>query len=184
MDEQSPLEFNDWARKYRGMAGVTLTNSPENHRALFKMREDYGQYVSGFSAQKAITGGSFTNAEGRVVDYIVKPKDVEVEILKPDTLNTSQGLYSRTSPTNAVRIVDANSLQGLDGYVADPSMTGAPAPGIGGAGMTVTNAPTAAPAQTPAPSPTPPQLREGMRVRQNGITYVITNGVPVPVTGP
>lgn len=145
------------------------------------MREDYGQYVSGFSAQKAITGGSFTNAEGRVVDYIVKPKDVEVEVLKPDTLNTSQGLYSRVSPTNAVRIVDANSLSGLDGYAAESAMGAAPMPGIGGAGMAVTNAPTAAPTQTPAPSPTPAQLREGMIVRQGGVTYKIVNGQPVVV---
>jgi hypothetical protein len=53
---------------------------------------------------------------------------------------------------------------------------GAPAPTIGG-GMAVTNAPTA------APSPAPQQLREGSVVRQNGVTYRITNGVPVPVTG-
>jgi hypothetical protein len=39
-------------------------------------------------------------------------------------------------------------------------------------------------AVTGAPSPAPQQLREGSVVRQNGVTYRITNGVPVPVTGP
>ena len=89
------------------------------------------------------------------------------------------------NPTNAVPMVNPQTGQPLMGYAADPMMGGMPQPGIGGAGMAVTNAPTAAPMQTPAPSPAAPaQLRDGMRVRQNGITYVITNGVPVPVTGP
>jgi hypothetical protein len=122
-----------------------------------------------------VTGGSFTNAEGRVTDYIVKPKGVEVQLLEPKVLTTPGGTYTMKSPTNAVPVLlpDGSTAQN---YTGDPTM-GAPAPTIGG-GMAVTNAPTA------APSPAPQQLREGSVVRQNGVTYRITNGVPVPVTGP
>jgi hypothetical protein len=130
----------------------------------------------------AVTGGSFTNAEGRVTDYIVKPKGVDVQLLEPKVLTTPGGTYTMKSPTNAVPVLlpDGSTAQN---YTGDPTM-GAPAPTIGGAGMAATNAPTAAPVQTPAPSPAPQQLREGSVVRQNGVTYRITNGVPVPVTGP
>jgi hypothetical protein len=122
-----------------------------------------------------VTGGSFTNAEGRVTDYIVKPKGVDVQLLEPKVLITPGGTYTMKSPTNAVPVLlpDGSTAQN---YTGDPTM-GAPAPTIGG-GMAVTNAPTA------APSPAPQQLREGSVVRQNGVTYRITNGVPVPVTGP
>lgn len=129
----------------------------------------------------AVSGGSFTNAEGRVTDYIVKPKGVDVQILEPRVQNTQQGMFTMTSPTNAVPLVDPRTGQQLQGYAADPTMGGAPMPGIGGAGMAVTNSPAAAPTQTPAPPPTPQQLREGSVVRQNGVTYKIVNGQPVVV---
>ena len=130
------------------------------------------------AAPPEVTGGSFTNAEGRVTDYIVKPKGVEVQVLEPKTFNTQQGMFTQVNPTNVAPIIDPRTGQQLMGYAADPMMGGMPQPGIGGAGMAVTNAPTA------APSPAPQQLREGSVVRQNGVTYRITNGVPVPVTGP
>jgi hypothetical protein len=125
-----------------------------------------------------VTGGSFTNAEGRVTDYIVKPKGVEVQVLEPKTFNTQQGMFTQVNPTNVAPIIDPRTGQQIMGYAADPMMGGMPQPGIGGTNMAVTNAPTA------APSPAPQQLREGSVVRQNGVTYRITNGVPVPVTGP
>ena len=92
-----------------------------------------------------------------------------------DKLTTPSGTFAMQTSTNAAPIYlpDGSVAQN---YTGDPTM-GAPAPTIGG-GMAVTNAPTA------APSPTPQQLREGSIVRQNGVTYRITNGVPVPVTGP
>ena len=102
-----------------------------------------------------VTGGSFTNAEGRVTDYIVKPKGVEVQVLEPKTFNTQQGMFTQVNPTNVAPIIDPRTGQQIMGYAADPMMGGMPQPGIGGAGMAVTNAPTAAPVQTPAPSPTP-----------------------------
>lgn len=123
---------------------------------------------------------SLTNAEGRVIDVMVKP-DGEPIVVNPQTLNTQQGMFTMQNPTNAAPIIDPRTGQQVMGYAADPSSgAGAPAPLAGGA-MAATNAPTAAPAQA---APAQPQLREGMRVRQGGITYVITNGVPVPVTGP
>jgi hypothetical protein len=93
-----------------------------------------------------------------------------------DKLTTPSGTFAMQTSTNAAPIYlpDGSVAQN---YTGDPSM-GAPAPTIGGGGMAVTNAPTA------APSPAPQQLREGSVVRQNGVTYRITNGVPVPVTGP
>jgi uncharacterized protein YbaR (Trm112 family) len=60
-------------------------------------------------------------------------------------------------------------------------MMGGTCPNPIGGGMAVTNAPTAAPCRRLPHR----QLREGIRsCRQNGVTYRITNGVPVPVTGP
>lgn len=126
---------------------------------------------------------SLTNAEGRVIDVLVKP-DGTPQVVEPKVQNTQQGIMTMVNPTNAVPMVNPQTGQPLMGYAADPMMGGMPQPGIGGAGMAVTNAPTAAPMQTPAPSPAPQQLREGSVVRQNGVTYRITNGVPVPVTGP
>ena len=119
---------------------------------------------------------SLTNAEGRVIDVMIKP-DGEPIFVTPQTLNTQQGMFTMVNPTNVAPIIDPRTGQQITGYAADP-MGGAPMPGIGGGGMAVTNAPTA------APSPTPQQLREGSIVRQNGVTYRITNGVPVPITGP
>jgi hypothetical protein len=84
-------------------------------------------------------------------------------------------MFTRSDPTNAAPIYFPMALLRrttpeirLWAHLPQPSA----------AGMAVTNAPTA------APSPAPQQLREGSVVRQNGVTYRITNGVPVPVTGP
>lgn len=95
-----------------------------------------------------------------------------------DKLTTPSGTFAMTTATNTAPIFlpDGSVAQN---YTGDPMMSGMPQPGIGGAGMAVTNAPAAAPTQTPAPSPTP-QFTEGQRVRQNGITYVFTNGQFVP----
>jgi hypothetical protein len=128
---------------------------------------------------------SLTNSEGRVIDVLLKPNG-DPQVVEPKVQNTQQGIMTMVNPTNAVPMVNPQTGQPLMGYAADPMMGGMPSPApLAGGQMTATNAPTAAPMQTPAPSPAaPPQLRDGMRVRQNGITYVITNGVPVPVTGP
>jgi hypothetical protein len=131
----------------------------------------------------SVSGGSFTNAEGRVTDYLVKPKGVDVQVLEPRVQNTQQGMFTMTSPTNAVPIVDPRTGQQLQGYAADPMMGGpSPAP-LAGGGMAATNAPTAAPVQTPAPAPSPTPFPDTATVRRkaDGKLFKIVNGQLVPV---
>jgi hypothetical protein len=99
---------------------------------------------------------SLTNAEGRVIDVMIKPNGEPV-VVQPDTLNTQQGMFTRMNPTNAAPIVDPRTGDQVMGYAADPfGAGGAPAP-LAGGGMAATNAPAAAPSPTatPTPSPTP-----------------------------
>ena len=127
----------------------------------------------------SVTGGSFTNAEGRVTDYIVKPKGVDVQLLEPKFLTTPRGTFTMKSPTNAVPVLlpDGSTAQN---YTGDPTM-GAPAPTIGGGGMAVTNAPT----MTNAPSPSPTPYPEGAKIRskRDGLLYQVVNGVPQLIPG-
>jgi len=97
----------------------------------------------------AVSGGSFTNAEGRVTDYIVKPKGVDVQILEPRLLTTPKGTYTMKSPTNAVPVMlpDGSIAQN---YTSQPLM-GEDEAALG----TYSPGQTAAPAQTPAPTPAP-----------------------------
>jgi hypothetical protein len=125
---------------------------------------------------------SLTNQEGRVIDVMVKP-DGEPVVVSPQTLNTQQGMFTMANPTNAAPIIDPRTGQQVMGYAADPMMGGAPAPGIGGAGMTVTNAPTAAPVQTPTPSPTPYPEGATIRGKRDGLLYKVVNGVPQLIPG-
>ena len=131
------------------------------------------------SPQAAPQFMTVTNAEGRAIDILIKPNG-EPMVIEPKVQNTQQGMYTMSNPTNAVPLIDPNTKQQLQGYAADPMMGGMPQPTIGGAGMAVTNAPTAAPMQTPAPSPTPAGASslEGKKVVQNGVTYLISNNIP------
>lgn len=131
-------------------------------------------------------GNVITNTNsGPIVHQIEKFSDGTFRIIPQSVQNFRAGSAEMVAPGTSRTITNETTGAPELNYSSEyDAGGGAPPPSIGGAGMAVTNAPTAAPAQTPAPSPTPPQLREGMRVRQNGITYVITNGVPVPVTGP
>lgn len=102
-----------------------------------------------------------------------------------DKVTTPKGTFALQTATNAAPIYlpDGSIAQN---YTSDPTMGGAPAPGIGGAGMAVTNAPTAAPTQTPAPSPTP--FPEGATIRKRsgenaGKLHRIVNGVPQLIPG-
>jgi hypothetical protein len=117
---------------------------------------------------------SLTNAEGRVIDVMIKPNGEPI-VVEPKVQNTQQGMFTMANPTNAVPIVDPRTGQQLQGYAADPfGAGGAPAP-LAGGGMMATNAPTAAPSPTPFP--------EGavIRDKRDGKTYRIVNGQPVPV---
>ena len=123
---------------------------------------------------------SLTNAEGRVIDVMVKP-DGEPVVVEPKVQNTQQGMFTMANPTNAVPIVDPRTGQQLQGYAADP-YAGAPTPApLAGGGMAATNAPTAAPMQTPAPSPTPFPEGAVIRSKRDGKSYRIVNGQPVLV---
>lgn len=133
-------------------------------------------------APSSVQFGVATNSEGRVTDYAVVPDGVKLQVLEPKTLNTQQGMFTQVNPTNVAPIVDPRTGQQVMGYAADPMMGSMPSPApLAGGQMAATNAPTAVPVQTPAPSPTPAQLREGMIVRQGGVTYKIVNGQPVVV---
>jgi formylmethanofuran dehydrogenase subunit D len=123
---------------------------------------------------------SLTNAEGRVIDVMVKP-DGEPVVVEPKVQNTQQGMFTMANPTNAVPIIDPRTGQQLQGYAADP-YAGAPSPApLAGGGMAATNAPTAAPVQTPAPSPTPFPEGAVIRSKRDGQNYRIVNGQPVLV---
>lgn len=148
----------------------------------------FGRMFLGRKEGQQVTREEF-EADKKAYEYYIK-KSIDNK-LSPELLNTQQGMFARYDGTNAVAIApmttnaEGQIVRGdvLRGYAADPSVSMGPTPTLGGGVFAGTNAPTAtAPAATP--SPTPAQLREGMRVRQGGITYVITNGVPVPVTGP
>jgi hypothetical protein len=97
----------------------------------------------------SVSGGSFTNAEGRVTDYLVKPKGVDVQVLEPRMLTTPKGTYTMQSPTNAVPVMlpDGSIAQNYTSQTLlgeDEAALGTYSPGQ-----------TAAPAQTPAPTPMP-----------------------------
>ena len=123
---------------------------------------------------------SLTNSEGRVIDVLVKP-DGTPQVVEPKVQNTQQGIVTMVNPTNAVPVVNPNTQQPYMGYAADPMMSGAPAPGIGGSGMAVTNAPT----MTNAPSPSPTPYPEGAKIRskRDGMMYQVVNGVPQLIPG-
>jgi hypothetical protein len=99
--------------------------------------------------------------------------------------HAASGTFALQTATNAAPIYlpDGSVAQN---YTGDPTM-GAPAPTIGGAGMAVTNAPTAAPAQTPAPSPTPYPVRAPTIRQQRAMDFFteVVNGIPVQlIPGP
>jgi hypothetical protein len=92
---------------------------------------------------------SVTNAEGRVIDLLIKP-DGDPIVIEPKTLNTQQGMFTMANPTNAAPIIDPRTGQQVQGYAAGPMM------GIDAAPLgTYTPGQPAAPTQTPAPTPMP-----------------------------
>jgi hypothetical protein len=92
-----------------------------------------------------------------------------------DKINTQQGMYSMSNPTNAVPIVDPNTRQQLQGYAAEANYGGAPAPMAGGGAFAGTNAPT--------PSPTPYPEGAKIRNKRDGMLYQVVNGVPQLIPG-
>lgn len=105
------------------------------------------------SQPQSVSFGSATNSEGRVFDYMVKPKGVDVQVMEPKVLNTQQGMFTQVNPTNVAPIVDPRTGQQVMGYAADPMMSGAPVPTLGNGAFSGTNAPTNAPTASPSPTP-------------------------------
>jgi hypothetical protein len=95
-----------------------------------------------------------------------------------DKINTQQGMFTMSNPTNAAPIVDPRTGRQVMGYAADPyAGSPAPAPLAGGGAFAGTNAPAAAPSPTPYP--------EGAKIRnkRDGMLYQVVNGVPQLIPG-
>jgi hypothetical protein len=113
---------------------------------------------------------SVTNAEGRVIDVLIKPNG-EPMVIEPRTLNTQQGMFTMANPTNAAPIIDPRTGQQVKGYAAgldlgeDDAPLGTYAPGQPAA-PTQTPAPTPMPSAAPAPAPDQqaPQQAQFVRV--------------------
>jgi hypothetical protein len=60
---------------------------------------------------------SLTNQEGRSIDVLIKPNG-EPQVIEPKIQNTTQGIVSMVNPTNAVPVVNPQSLEPYKGYVA------------------------------------------------------------------
>jgi hypothetical protein len=113
------------------------------------------------------------NSEVRGIMEGGKFRDIPV-----DKINTQQGMYAMSNPTNAAPIVDPRTGQQVRGYAADPDYgSAAPAPMAGGGAFAGTNAPTASPSPTPYP--------EGAKIRnkRDGMLYQVVNGVPQLIPG-
>jgi hypothetical protein len=176
-------DLRRFANEIMGVRGVRMpTDSPE-----FKFITDQAKKFNDMRMQALAAGPqaepkfmSITNAEGRVIDVLIKPNGEPV-VVEPKTLNTQQGMFTMANPTNAAPIIDPRTGEQVMGYAADPfGAGGAPAP-LAGGGMMATNAPTAAPTQTPAPSPSPFPEGATIRDKRDGKLYKIVNGQPVPV---
>ena len=123
---------------------------------------------------------TWTNEHGFTVSGFLKP-DGSVQVVPTERVSTPGGTYTMQTPTNAVSIAAPNTPTIGNYLTGDHSMGGAPAPGIGGQGMAVTNAPT----MTNAPSPSPTPYPEGAKIRskRDGMMYQIVNGVPQLIPG-
>lgn len=98
---------------------------------------------------------SITNAEGRVIDGVMKP-DGSFEVIEPQTLNTQQGMFTMRNPTNAAPIIDPRTGQQVMGYAAEPLTSDTPQTiGAYGAQPQQTPTPTQSPAPQAAPTPSP-----------------------------
>lgn len=176
-------DLKRFGREVMGLSGMKLKKDSEEFKFVVDQAKKFNEMrmkalASGPSAEPQFM--SLTNPEGRVVDVLIKP-DGEPMVVEPKTLNTQQGMFTMANPTNAAPIIDPRTGQQVMGYAADPMMSSAPMPGIGGAGMAVTNAPTITNAPTPSPTPYP----EGAKIRKksDGLLYQVVNGIPQLIPG-
>ena len=145
-------DLRRFANEVMGVKGVRMrTDSPE-----FKFIADQAKKFNDMRMQALAAGPqaepkfmSITNAEGRVIDVLIKPNGEPV-VVEPKTLNTQQGMFTMSNPTNAAPIIDPRTRQQVQGYAAGPMMGEDAAP-LG----TYAPGQPAAPTQTPAPTPMP-----------------------------
>ena len=99
---------------------------------------------------------SLTNQEGRAIDVLIKPNG-EPQVIEPKIQNTTQGIVSMVNPTNAVPVVNPQTLEPYKGYVASGSIYGMGQSVVGmdndAARAAAAAATGAAPAASPAPQP-------------------------------
>ena len=166
-------DLRRFANEVMGVRGVRMrTDSPE-----FKFIADQAKKFNDMRMQALSAGPqaepkfmSITNAEGRVIDVLIKP-DGEPMVVEPKTLNTQQGMFTMANPTNAAPIIDPRTGQQVKGYAAgldlgeDAAPLGTYAPGQPAA-PTQTPAPTPMPSAAPAPTPDQqaPQRAQFVRV--------------------
>ena len=74
-----------------------------------------------------------------------------------DKINTQQGMFTMSNPTNAAPIVDPRTGQQVMGYAAEPMMGQSMDAVIGQYGQTNAPSPQQTPMPAPAPSPMPQQ---------------------------
>ena len=144
-------DLRRFANEVMGVRGVRMrTDSPE-----FKFITDQAKKFNDMRMQALAAGPqaepkfmSITNAEGRVIDVLIKP-DGEPMVIEPKTLTTPKGTYTMRSATNAVPVMLP------DGSVAQ-NYTSSPLMGEDDASLgAYTPGQSAAPTQTPAPTPMP-----------------------------
>ena len=124
---------------------------------------------------------TWTNEHGFTVSGFLKP-DGSVQVVPTERVSTPGGTYTMQTPTNAVSIAAPNTPTIGNYLTGDPSMGGAPAPGIGGQGMAVTNAPTATPSPTPSVSVTAAQAAQRFGTNISPGTYPLRQGGVLVVT--
>jgi hypothetical protein len=163
-------DLRRFANEVMGVRGVRMrTDSPE-----FKFIADQAKKFNDMRMQALSAGPqsepkfmSITNAEGRVIDVLIKPNG-EPMVIEPKTLNTQQGMFTMANATNAAPIIDPRTGQQVKGYAAgidlgeDAAPLGTYTPGQ--ATPQQTPAPSPAPSAAPAPSPQVPQQAQFVRV--------------------
>lgn len=97
---------------------------------------------------------SLTNQEGRAIDVLIKPNG-ETQIIEPKIQNTTQGIVSMVNPTNAVPVVNPQTLEPYKGYVASGNFYGMGQDVVGMDNNAARAAASAATGAAPAPSPSP-----------------------------
>lgn len=157
----SPIMY-DLRRFGREVMGIQPGTKMDPKSEEFKFIADQAKKFNE-ARMKALASGpsseprymSLTNAEGRVIDVMIKP-DGEPIVVNPQLLNTQQGMFTMRNPTNAAPIIDPRTGQQVTGYAADPLTSDTPQTiGAYGAQPQQTPTPTQSPAPQAAPTPSP-----------------------------